>query len=354
MGEKYLTHIRKNLNFAAMYKITDYKKNILEWLQILERGATFFNRAGYFDSNKDAEEFYRGLLNLFFGWQLKGLNSQADPNYEGADLGDANLKIAVQITSENSSEKVHHSIRGFKNKSQKEGYNTLYVLMYRGKGSFPRAAFDKTVNKAFEFDKDKHIIDHSDLSAQLKDAESAYIEAIYHYLSDKMMGSYAGLDVPVEDLGIIDDIIDHLLLNAPKRVSGISEIVISEIFTKLKVKVPLNFPDTQRKRISEIMLNTWDKQQLVSSYLADLDEQSKIIDLKEIIQQNYCQIRGVGDPETPIQDVKWIEMLALGLLQPQKRLNPHYQANAKAIILCFFEFCYIGEKTIEEKQLSLF
>lgn len=337
-----------------MYKITDYKKNILEWLQILERGAAFFNRAGYFDSNKDAEEFYRGLLNLFYGWNLKALNSQADPSYEGADLGYIEEKIAVQITSENNSEKVHHSIRGFKNKSHKEGYDTLYVLMYRGKGTFPRAAFDKTVNKVFNFDKDKHIIDHSDLAAKLKDAESDYIEAIYDYLSEKMTVLYAGLDRPMEDLGIIDDIIDHLLLNVPKRVSGFSEIVISEVFTKLKVKVPLNFADTQRKRVSEMMMNTWDKQQLVSSYLADLDEQSKIFDLKEIIQQNYCQVRGVVDPETPIQDVKWIERLALGLLQPQKQLNPHYQANAKAIILCFFEFCYIGEKTIEEKQLSLF
>lgn len=337
-----------------MYRISEYKNEIIKWLHTLERGATFSNRAGYFDSNKDAEEFYRGLLNLFLGWQLKGLNTANEPQYEGADLGDWDLKIAVQITSEDSSEKIHHSIRGFMNKSLKEGYNTLYVLMYRGKKSYPRADFDKTVKKSFEFDKDKHIIDHSDLSALLKDAQADYVEAIYTYMSQKMSVSYSGLDDSIADLGIIDDIIDHLLENAPKKVSRASEIAISLAFTKLKVKVPINFPEPQRKRVSEMIINTWDKQQLVNNYLSILDEESKIIDLKEIIQQNYCQIRGTTDPETPIQDVKWVELLSLGLLQAQKRLNPHYQANAKAIIFCFFEFCYIGEKTIEEKQLSLF
>lgn len=177
-----------------MYKIEKYKKKIIACLKDLERNVLFQNAAGFFDVNRTAEEFYRELLNLCYEWSLEHLNTTKDPNYEGADLGDINRKIAVQVTSENDAEKVHKSIEGFKNKSLKDGYNTLYILMFKGKSDFPRANFATTVGGAFKFDRNKHIIDHSDLCAQLKDSKFQKLKNIHNYLRSTVGHIYSELD----------------------------------------------------------------------------------------------------------------------------------------------------------------
>lgn len=333
-----------------MHKIKDFKEKIINCLKDLERHTTLLNKAGRFDLNKDAEEFYRDLLNLFFGWNLKNLNTEKNPNHEGADLGCIEKGIAVQITSENDSEKVHNSIKGFKNESLKKGYKELYILMFQGKGDFPRANFAETVDDAFTFNKSKHIIDHSDLIARLKDAEFEYVKNIFDYL-DKFVGlSYSGLDEDIDDLGIIADIFEYIQENIPSKAGDTSEITASESFAKLRVKVSLNFPKEQRARLSEMVLNTSTKRNLVANYLENIDEETKLLDLKEILQKNYCHLQNTSNHEAPLNDIMIIEELSLQLLPRNKLSNPHYQANAKAIVLHFFEFCYIGEKTEDEKR----
>lgn len=170
-----------------MHKIDEYKKKIVRCLKNLKKHASFYNNAGYFDLNKDAEEFYRGLLNLFYDWNLEPLNTTKDPNFKGVDLGDIQQKVVVQVTGEKDSEKIHKSIKGFIDKSLTLGYKTLYVLMFKGKSKFPRVNFAKTVNRAFVFNKSKHIIDHSDLCTLLKDCKFEKLENIYIYL-DKTVG----------------------------------------------------------------------------------------------------------------------------------------------------------------------
>ncbi len=139
-------------------------------------------------------------------------------------------------------------------------------------------------------------------------------------------------------------------LKPAKKWLDASEITAAESFAKLKVKVPLNFPIEQRKRLSEMVRNTSMKRNLVAKYLANIDEEVRILDLKEFIQQNYCRLRNTNNHEAPLNDIKVIEELSLQLLPENRLLNPHYQANAKAIILHFFEFCYIGAKTEKENQ----
>jgi GTPase SAR1 family protein len=165
-----------------MYLIKEYKDTIVKVLKDIQLYTTFSNKAGHFDINKDAEEFYRGLLNIVYNWDLEPLNTAKNPNYEGADLGDASKHIAVQVTSENDSDKVHHSIKGFINSCLPEGYETLYVLMFKGKGEFPKADFAKSVDKKFVFDRKTHIIDTGNLSDKLKDIKFDKLKAIYDYL----------------------------------------------------------------------------------------------------------------------------------------------------------------------------
>ena len=245
-----------------MYKLQEYKERIIKGLKDLERHATLSNSEGKFDLNKDAEEFYRGLLNLFYGWHLKAMNDNKDPNYEGIDLGCIESKVAVQVTSESDSEKVHHSIKGFRNKGLTNGYEELYVLMFRGKADFPRADFNKTVDGSFVFDKSKHIIDHDDLCSKLKDAEFEYVEAIYNYLDSTGGLSYVGLDESLDDLDIISKNFDYIKSNKPSSATP-SDRVLLESSIDLLPKIEINFPLEQRDTVKRLMTKVWDKKQVV-------------------------------------------------------------------------------------------
>ena len=332
-----------------------YKNEIIEALNNIARFAEAKNKAGRFDLNKDAEEFYRGLLNLFYNWDLKNANTDKDPNYTGVDLLYLDSQISVQVTSENDSEKVHKSIRGFKDKALQEGYTELYILMFKGKQAFPRADFASTVDNQFNFDKDKHIIDHSDLCAKLKDAEFDYIEKIWKYLEKWGCLAYSNLDEGIDDLGIIGEIFDYVQANKPKKMSSI-ETISSSASIELKPKMKLNFPEEQQKQVEMLVIKVWDKKETVRRFLEKQTEEDEISvnELTITVQEDYTKLKGNNTNEAKIEDIEILRSLALSYLPEKRKKNIGYQTNAEALIFYFFEFCYIGQKTKENLKKSLF
>jgi hypothetical protein len=153
--------------------------------------------------------------------------------------------------------------------------------------------------------------------------------------------SYSGIDEDSDDLTIIDEICDYVLANVPKKVSTNTEITNSSSFAKIEIKVPLNFPLEHRNRIDEILRNTWNKRLTVEEYLSNLEDEVKVIDLKERIQQDYCQVRGVSNPQEPIQDVKFIDELSLisssfAILDKKQILKINYLSTSKNYFKCFY------------------
>lgn len=338
-----------------MDKVGKYKDEIIEALTHIARFADAKNKAGRFDINKDAEEFYRGLLNLFYCWELKNANTEKDPNYAGVDLLYLGSEIAVQVTSENDSEKVHKSIKGFKDKALKEGYKELYILMFKGKQDFPRADFDKTVDKKFTFDKNKHIIDNSDLCAKLKDAKFDYVKNIWIYLNEWNCFSYGNLDESIDDLGIIGEIFEYIQANKPKKVSS-DETILSSASIDLIPKIKLNFSIDQQDQISRLIKKVWDKKEVVKSFLEKQtdDDDISVNELTITIKDDYCELKGSRNSDASIEDIEIIRNLAARYLPENKQRNIGYIANAEALVFYFFEFCFIGKKTKDNQQKSLF
>jgi len=342
-----------------MNQIKKYKDEIIEALTHIARFADAKNKAGRFDINKDAEEFYRGLLLLVYGWKLgKNANTEKDPNYVGVDLlclGEDGNKIAVQVTSENDSEKVHKSIRGFKDQALKEGYTELYILMFKGRQDFPRADFAKTVDGEFNFDKDKHIIDHSDLCGRLKDAEFDYVETIWKYLNKWNCLAYSNLDESIDDLGIIGEIFEFIQTNKPKKVSS-DETILSSASINLIPKIKLTFPIEQQEEISRLIKKVWDKKEVVKSFLENqtYEDEISVNELTITIQDDYCELKGNRNSDASIEDIEILRNLAVGYLPENRRKNIGYIANAEALVFYFFEFCFIGKKAKDNPQKSLF
>ena len=89
-----------------------YLKNVAESLALLSREVSILNAVNLYDINIVAEDFFPGLLNLIYGYELKNAN-YLEKNAPAIDLVDPKNRIAVQVTSDNSSTKIKHTIEEF-------------------------------------------------------------------------------------------------------------------------------------------------------------------------------------------------------------------------------------------------
>jgi hypothetical protein len=147
------------------------------------------------------------------------------------------------------------------------------------------------------------------------------------------------LDQSHQDRNIIDEIFHHILENVPSKGTTLEQIRDSKPFSKLKIKVPLNFPKPQRRNFQEMLHKTWDKKSLVEHYLAEQSaiDETKVFDLQEHIQSGFRRLRGSDDHHIKIGDLQVIEQLSQEYIKASHKKNdPVYQANAKAIVLYFF------------------
>jgi len=150
---------------------------------------------------------------------------------------------------------------------------------------------------------------------------------------------------------IIDEISHYILDNKPLKATALAEIKKSEKLLEIKKKVELNFESKPKIRIfSDMLINTWDKKELVEEYFKELSEIDPlhVLTLEEYIQSEFRRLRNDDDHHANIDDLKVIGELSQQYLRRDKRNNPDYQANAKAMVLYFFELCKIGNKTEKE------
>ncbi|MNS04447.1 hypothetical protein D3C72_358060 [compost metagenome] len=80
------------------------------------------------DMNVHAENFFRDFLNLALGYDLKNINI-IEKNARAIDLGDADARIAIQVTSTSDLVKIKHTHKGFVAGKLDEKYDRLVVLI---------------------------------------------------------------------------------------------------------------------------------------------------------------------------------------------------------------------------------
>ena len=86
-----------------------YMKSITEKLTLYKLETSELDKINLYDINITSENFYAGLLNLIMGWNLRNVNF-SEKNTPGIDLVDDDNKITVQVTSNNTSDKIKHTI----------------------------------------------------------------------------------------------------------------------------------------------------------------------------------------------------------------------------------------------------
>ena len=86
-----------------------YVAKIKTLLNILKGEIKDSGKLNLLDINVHVEDFYRDLLNLVYGWQLKNMN-QWNQNAAGGDLWFEDGKVVIQVSSTSTKEKIQSSI----------------------------------------------------------------------------------------------------------------------------------------------------------------------------------------------------------------------------------------------------
>ena len=179
-----------------------YLKNIAENLALLSREVSILNAVNLYDINIIAEDFFPGLLNLIYGYELKNAN-HLEKNAPAIDLIDQKNRIAVQVTSDNSSTKIKHTIEEFNKSQAYHFYDRLVVLILTQKKKYS-SNFD--TQGLFSFEKTRDIWDVEKLIKDIRELETVQIKKISDYLSEELYNKY--YSVRETQAGEVDTIID--------------------------------------------------------------------------------------------------------------------------------------------------
>ncbi len=179
-----------------------YLKNIAENLALLSREVSILNAVNLYDINIIAEDFFPGLLNLIYGYELKNAN-HLEKNAPAIDLIDQKNRIAVQVTSDNSSTKIKHTIEEFNKSQAYHLYDRLVVLILTQKKKYS-SNFD--TQGLFSFEKARDIWDVEKLIKDIRELETEQIKNVSDYLSEELYNKY--YSVRETQAGEVDTIID--------------------------------------------------------------------------------------------------------------------------------------------------
>lgn len=179
-----------------------YLKEVAGSLALLSKEVTILNAVNLYDINIVAEDFFPGLLNLIYKYELKNAN-YLEKNAPAIDLFDRINRIAVQVTSDNSSKKINHTIEEFNKNESYKIYDRLIILILTQK---KRYTTEFNTDGKFVFDKTKDIWDVEDLMKDIRKLDTNQIKEISSYLSKELCDKY--YEVKATQASEIDTIID--------------------------------------------------------------------------------------------------------------------------------------------------
>lgn len=160
-------------------------KRISDGLAVLEVSTRNRGLMHLLNQNIIAESFCGDMLNIIYDYNLVNLNL-SQGNYPGIDLGDQQLGVSVQVTSDKTLKKMKDAVERFITHGLDSKYKTLKVCVLGEKQS----SYGKvdTKNKV-QFDPNKDVIDFKDL---IKNIKSLNLEKL-QMLSDLMDAEFKPL-----------------------------------------------------------------------------------------------------------------------------------------------------------------
>lgn len=138
------------------------------------------NNLNYYDINISSEYFFIPLLNQVFDCNLQNLNTE-QKNATAIDLYDTNGKIAVQVTSDSSADKIRSTLKKYNDNKLYEKYQRLIVIVIVRSHTY-RADFTNDIGGKFVFSKNRDIYTINSLIKAISALNIEKIANIKEYL----------------------------------------------------------------------------------------------------------------------------------------------------------------------------
>ena len=166
-----------------------------EELARVSREVEVSSSMGHFDINKICEDLFCGLFKELYDYKgLRNLNEDEKLNYPGIDLADDGERIAIQVTSDRTIDKVKDSIEKFIKYDLHKKYDRLilYVLIKK-QGSYTQSSIDRSCNGEVSFDGAKDILDFTDLASKAATVKPRVLNESVKLLNAYTRGCDVGL-----------------------------------------------------------------------------------------------------------------------------------------------------------------
>lgn len=155
-------------------------ENIIQNLSVLRYIIHYNSSLGHTDLNKHAENFYMEILNKAYGWKLINLNEEKK-NHPAIDLGDKKNKIAVQVTSTSTKQKIDDTLDKIKSHGYDNTYDTLYILIITEKKDHKI-----TKERKINFNPEKNLISIDDVIGTISSLGHREIQDISDFISEQI------------------------------------------------------------------------------------------------------------------------------------------------------------------------
>lgn len=154
-------------------------KEITNYLAFLRSQVELLNSLTLTDINKISENFYRDFLNILFGYSLININIE-EKNAAAIDLGDLKAKLAIQVTSTKTLEKIKKTHKSFVQRKLHLQYDRLVVLNIVAKCDHRTKSLGTTSDLVFDIEKD--VWDVTDLLRSIDGYEVDDLEKVKSFL----------------------------------------------------------------------------------------------------------------------------------------------------------------------------
>ena len=158
-------------------------KEIVDILAYLSSVIKMRNASNLTDINLVLEQDFCGLLNLVYGYELISMNDEY--NFPVIDLADCERKLAVQVTSQNTRNKIQETINGFIKYELYKQYDRLLIVILGEKKKYKKEF--KTCG-FFTFSVQLDIIDFKRLVQDISKCEIVRQNKIVHYMKEHFGG----------------------------------------------------------------------------------------------------------------------------------------------------------------------
>lgn len=210
---------------------------------------------GRTDINLALEDAFIPILKSVYNLpNLVNLNRKKK-NYPGIDLGDDHDRVAFQITSTTTLDKIKSTVKQFMDRAYYNTFDELYVLTLTPKqSSYSQAAIDMLLTDQFAFNCKKHVIDLGDLLSQVSGLRLAAQERVLREFEHILGEVDAYISFSSETVETPTTITSNLQgVQLPEAVY-VADLAIDDKAIITRAKAELGYGGRSRKRRSTVKM----------------------------------------------------------------------------------------------------